>query len=277
VLALLFARPATHREWQYSQASCRNLARALDTKAVLARVEPEERFIDTRQILRAHLEHFDVDVALKINIGVLNVVTHLPWSVGAPVVSLLNFVLYLATTLAQHAPQVGRSDGGNSHVSTPDARRMPQETGNVCAVVNSCVSCGAPNVVHEEYKHMNEDAQDRNQRFLVGLVTGAVVGAGLMMWFAPGMASEARLRLTDSARSLRKRAARQYQEAGTRVGEAVDDLTKHGLDVRDGLAEAVARGASEVERRATFAKSDRVAGDRQHWPADVPASTTPAR
>ena len=125
---------------------------------------------------------------------------------------------------------------------------------------------------------MNEHAQEnRNQRFLVGLVTGAVVGAGLMMWFAPRTASEARLRLPDSARSLRKRAARQYQEAGTRVGEAVDDLTKHGLDVRDGVAEAVARNAREVERRATFAKSDRVAGDRQHWPADVPASTTPAR
>jgi gas vesicle protein len=124
---------------------------------------------------------------------------------------------------------------------------------------------------------MNAHAQEnRNQRFLVGLVTGAVVGAGLMMWFAPGMASEARPRLTDSARSLRKRAARQYQEAGTRVGEAVDDL-KHALDVRDDVAEATARGAREVERRATFAKSDRVAGDRQHWPADVPASTTPAR
>jgi gas vesicle protein len=125
---------------------------------------------------------------------------------------------------------------------------------------------------------MNEHAQEnRNQRFLVGLVTGAVVGAGLMMWFVPGMASEACPRLTDSARSLRKRAARQYQEAGTRVGKAVDDLTKNGPDVRDGVAEAVARGAREVERRATFAKSDRVAGDRQHWPADVPASTTPAR
>jgi hypothetical protein len=44
--------------------------------------------------------------------------------------SLLTLVLHLATTLAQHAPQVGRSDGGNSHVSTPGARRMQQETGN---------------------------------------------------------------------------------------------------------------------------------------------------
>jgi hypothetical protein len=112
VLALLFARPATHREWQCSQASCRNLARALDTKAVLIRVEPEERFIDARQVLRADLEHFEVDVALKIDIGVLKVVTHFTWSVGGPVVnSLLNLVLHLATTLAQHAPQVGGSGG----------------------------------------------------------------------------------------------------------------------------------------------------------------------
>jgi gas vesicle protein len=60
--------------------------------------------------------------------------------------------------------------------------------------------------------------------FAMGLLTGACFGAGLAIWLAPRLASELRERLTDSARSLGKRASGQYQEASARVGEAVGDL-----------------------------------------------------
>jgi hypothetical protein len=63
--------------------------------------------------------------------------------------------------------------------------------------------------------------------------------------------------VSDSAKSLGKRASDQYQQASTRVGDAVDELTRKGQGVRDGVAEAVARGAHEVERYATAAKSGR--------------------
>jgi gas vesicle protein len=105
---------------------------------------------------------------------------------------------------------------------------------------------------------MNELAQEhRSYDFVIGLLTGTIVGAGLAIWLAPGSASELRDRVTDSAIRLKKRASEQYQEASTRVGEAVDDLTRKGRDARDDVADRVARGAREVERYATAAKTDR--------------------
>jgi len=114
--------------------------------------------------------------------------------------------------------------------------------------------------------------EHRDYGFVIGLVTGTFVGAGLMMWLAPRMASELRQRMTDSARSLGQRAAEQYQQASTRVGEAVDELARKGQGVRDDAADAVARGAHEVERYATAAKTERVAETRKHSAADRSAS-----
>jgi gas vesicle protein len=80
---------------------------------------------------------------------------------------------------------------------------------------------------------MTEQLDRRDYRFLCGLLTGTVVGAGLAMWLAPNAASELRARVADSAKALGKRAN----------------------DIRDGVAGAVATGAHEVERFAKAAKS----------------------
>ena len=102
---------------------------------------------------------------------------------------------------------------------------------------------------------MNSQTSERDHSFVMGLLTGTVVGAGLMMWLAPRAASEVGQRMADSAKSRGTRASEQYQQVRTRAGDAVDELTRKGQGVRDGLAEAVARGAREVERGATAAKS----------------------
>lgn len=102
---------------------------------------------------------------------------------------------------------------------------------------------------------MNANTQDnRDYGFALGLLAGTFVGAGLMMWLAPRVRSEVRQRLADSAADLGKRASEQYQQAGSRVGEAVDELTRKSQGVRDTIADTVARGAREVERFATAAK-----------------------
>jgi gas vesicle protein len=125
----------------------------------------------------------------------------------------------------------------------------------------------------QEHQYMNAHSQDhRDYGFVIGLLTGTFVGAGLAMWLAPRAASELRERMTDSARSLGQRGSEQYQQASTRVGEAVEELTRKGQGVRDDVAEAVARGAHEVERYATAAKSDRVVDARKHSAADHSAS-----
>jgi gas vesicle protein len=107
---------------------------------------------------------------------------------------------------------------------------------------------------------MNSDMQmheSRDYRFAAGLLVGTVVGAGLAMWFAPRAATEARQRLTHAARNLTRQASAQYQEAGAKVAEAVDEITRKGHEVRSGVAGAVARGADEVSRYATAATSRR--------------------
>ena len=98
--------------------------------------------------------------------------------------------------------------------------------------------------------------EPRDSRFVIGLLAGAVVGAGLALWLAPEAASELRRRLTDSAKGLGRRASDQYQQVNTRVGDAVDDLARKGRGVRDDIAGAVARGAHHVERYATAVKGD---------------------
>jgi len=73
---------------------------------------------------------------------------------------------------------------------------------------------------------MIAQAQERRDcGFAIGLLTGAVVGAGLMLWLAP------------------------------RALETVGNLTRKGQAVRDDVADVVARSAHEVERFATAAKT----------------------
>jgi gas vesicle protein len=97
--------------------------------------------------------------------------------------------------------------------------------------------------------------QPRDYRFVIGLLAGAAVGAGLALWLAPKAAAEIRGRIKDSARNLGKQASDQYDQASARVGDAVDDLARTGNGVRDQMADAVARGAHQVENFAKSVKS----------------------
>ncbi len=136
---------------------------------------------------------------------------------------------------------------------------MQEDPPDVCAVVNTLAIRRPRKVLAQRYQHMDAHTQEhRDYGFVIGLLTGTFVGAGVAMWLAPRSASELRQRITDSATSLGKRASEEYQQASTRVGEAVDELTRKGQDVRDDVADRVARGAHEVERYATAAKTDRV-------------------
>ena len=103
---------------------------------------------------------------------------------------------------------------------------------------------------------MNTDTEERRDYgFVIGLLAGTFIGAGLTMWMAPRVTSELRERLTDSARSVRERASEQLQQASTRVGEAVEELARTGQGAREHVADAVARGAHQVERFATAVRS----------------------
>jgi gas vesicle protein len=84
------------------------------------------------------------------------------------------------------------------------------------------------------------------QAFVVGMLAGTCVGAGLAMWLAPKGPAELGRRLTASGKDLAQRATDEIQQASTRVSDAAADL-----------AGAVARGAHEVEEYATVAMGGR--------------------
>ena len=93
-------------------------------------------------------------------------------------------------------------------------------------------------------------------RFVVGVLAGTCAGAGLAMWFAPRAAAELGARVSGAARELGDEATQRFQQASTRMGEAVDDLSVKGRMVRHDVATVVARGAHEVERYATQIAAD---------------------
>jgi gas vesicle protein len=104
---------------------------------------------------------------------------------------------------------------------------------------------------HQEQPVTNVHADERRDHgFLIGLITGGVLGAGLAIFLGPRVASEVQ-RVTDSARTLGKASAERYQEARARVGETVDDLAAQGRGFRDDLRTAVTRKPKSGKRHAT--------------------------
>jgi gas vesicle protein len=113
--------------------------------------------------------------------------------------------------------------------------------------------------MRNEVTETNDD-----HHFLMGLMTGTFIGAGLAMWFAPRTTNEIRQRVVASARTIRETASERYGQASTRVVGVVDELTRKSQQIRDEAADVVVRGAREVERFATEAKSSQAAKNRKH-------------
>ena len=104
----------------------------------------------------------------------------------------------------------------------------------------------------------NGHAQNTWDRgFLIGIITGGVIGAGLALYFAPRAAAELRKRMSGWARNLGDAAKEQHQRASAHVSDAVDEITRKGQTVRDQVADTAVRGAREVELFASTAKPDR--------------------
>jgi gas vesicle protein len=110
----------------------------------------------------------------------------------------------------------------------------------------------------------DQGTQTRDYRFVTGLMVGTVVGAGLAMLLAPRAAAEIKERAVDSAKSLGDAVSERYRDARHRVTGAVDGLTRKGRGFREGVSDAVvrgaqqvARGAEEVERYAADAKTQK--------------------
>ena len=91
--------------------------------------------------------------------------------------------------------------------------------------------------------------------FVMGLLTGTVLGAGLGMLFAPKAGSELRNQLSEQAGNLANTATEGYRKASEVAGESyrkasetASDWAGRGREVLDKARDAAARGADEAQR-----------------------------
>ena len=112
--------------------------------------------------------------------------------------------------------------------------------------------------------------------FVMGLLTGTVLGAGLGMLFAPKSGSDLRNQLSEQAGKMRDTASEGYR----RASETAGDWAEKGRDVVDKARDAVARGADEAQRYArdvTGAASGPVRAAALARRGRVPATARPDR
>lgn len=101
--------------------------------------------------------------------------------------------------------------------------------------------------------------------FVIGLLTGTVLGAGLGMLFAPKAGSELRGQLSEQAGNLKNVANEQYR----RASETASDLADRGREMYDKARDAMARGADEAQRYVRDATSS-----TPGTPSSAPSGTT---
>lgn len=80
--------------------------------------------------------------------------------------------------------------------------------------------------------------------FVMGLLTGTVLGAGLGMLFAPKAGAELRNQLSEQAGNIANQASEGYRRASESAGQ----WAEKGRDVYSKASEAVTKGAEEAQK-----------------------------
>ena len=126
-----------------------------------------------------------------------------------------------------------------------------------------------------------ENEGGRGGSFVMGLLTGTVLGAGLGILFAPKSGSELRGQISEQAGNLANTASDQYRRvAGAatdqyrRVTDAANELADRGRSIYDKAREAVSRGAEEAQRYVRDATSSSAGSPTQPSPGSgIPRQT----
>jgi len=84
--------------------------------------------------------------------------------------------------------------------------------------------------------------------FMLGLITGTVLGAGIGLLFAPKAGAELRSQLSSRAGDLADTAREGYRQASDKAANVANDLTDRGRDIYNRTRDVVSRTADEAER-----------------------------
>ena len=110
------------------------------------------------------------------------------------------------------------------------------------------------------YEYDRIEREDGGGSFLMGLLAGTVLGAGLGMLFAPKAGAETRKQLSEQATRLRSTAGDTYQQATDKINQASEKVSQ-----------IVDRGREAYER-ARGGTASAVATGTTGYPASVPTS-----
>jgi len=114
------------------------------------------------------------------------------------------------------------------------------------------------------YDRFENESGHGGSSFVIGLLTGTVLGAGLGLLFAPKAGSELRGQISEKAGNLANTASEGYRKASETANEWVEKGKEVGRDVYDRTRDAVSRGSEEAQRYVRDAASS------------MPSSTSPS-
>ena len=103
------------------------------------------------------------------------------------------------------------------------------------------------------YEYDRFEREEGGGSFLMGLLAGTVLGAGLGMLFAPKAGSELRSQIADSTGKLRTAADQGYQQATDKVSQMVD----RGREAYDRARSSVSNMASTGTSGSSSTGNDR--------------------
>ncbi|HEY7501700.1 MAG TPA: YtxH domain-containing protein [Vicinamibacterales bacterium] len=114
------------------------------------------------------------------------------------------------------------------------------------------------------YEYDRIEREDGGGSFLMGLLAGTVLGAGLGMLFAPKAGAETRKQLSEQANRLRSTANETYAQASEKLNQASEKVSQ-----------IVDRGREAYDRARTAgspASSPNVATGTTGYPTSAPTN-----
>ena len=98
------------------------------------------------------------------------------------------------------------------------------------------------------YEYDRIEREDGGGSFLMGLLAGTVLGAGLGMLFAPKAGADTRRQLSEQATRLRSTANDTYHQASEKVHQTLNQASEKAGQVGDKVSQIVDRGREAYDR-----------------------------
>jgi gas vesicle protein len=103
------------------------------------------------------------------------------------------------------------------------------------------------------YDYDRIEREDGGGSFLMGLLAGTVLGAGLGMLFAPKAGADTRRQLSEQANRLRSTANDTYNQASEKINQTYSQASEKLNQASEKVSQIVDRGREAYERAKTSA------------------------